>query len=141
MKALTLERFAWTTDGVFGRLGIEGVETVWRTVENPWLGNLPCISCIPAGTYRLELGTFYNGDKPDYAAYEVMSVPNRSHIKLHVGNVCDNTIGCICVAERRGFVKGRWAVIHSQRGFAAFMNAMGGDKKATLWISNLVPGG
>jgi hypothetical protein len=133
LRALTLERFAWTPDGTFGRLSIEDVGGVWYTVENPWKGNAPRISCIPADLYNLELGRFHRGD---YPAYGLLNVPNRSLIKIHIGNTCDDVTGCIAVGESRGYVDGRWAVTYSGRGFGAFMNAMGGEETATLWIKN-----
>lgn len=47
--SVTLERFAYSPFGTFGKL-IYGDKT-FLTVERPWLGNKPYKSCIPEGVY------------------------------------------------------------------------------------------
>ena len=137
VKSVTIERFAYTAMGTFGRMMIEECEMLWYTVENPWKDNLPRISCIPLGHYELELGTYHRGD---YPAYEVLDVPGRSLVKFHVGNTHADVSGCIAVGLGLGYVAMLWAVTKSAKGFAGFMDAMGGEKEGHLWITNVVGG-
>ena len=93
------------SDLVLLRIGTDDIETqgVMRidqrafavTLELPWRDNEPERSCIPPGTYacqRVHSPRF--GD-----TFEVMAVPNRSHILFHKGNTTPDTKGCILVGE------------------------------------------
>lgn len=62
------------------------------TLELPWKGNAPMISCIPLGTYRVAM-TFSNrfqGPMP-----ELIAVPGRTGIRFHPGVREENTEGCV----------------------------------------------
>jgi hypothetical protein len=114
-----LERFAYSPFGVFGRIMLPEYECY--TVERPWLANRPRVSCIPEGRYRLRLGTFNRGG---YPAYELLEVPGRSLIKIHVGNTVDDVIGCIAIGKSLGYVDRKWAVTGSRKAYREFMNTM-----------------
>ena len=62
------------------------------SVENPWLQNCPWHSCIPEGHYVMKLG-WYN--KGGYAAYELLDVPGRTLIKIHIANKASEVDGCV----------------------------------------------
>lgn len=106
---LMLERSAPTPDGVFGRLsaaafpGNSGLALV--TVEDDWKDNTPGESCIPPGpghgviTYTLRRSWYHAGG---YEAFEVVSVPGRSRILVHIANTEENVKGCIGVGLRMG---------------------------------------
>jgi hypothetical protein len=111
------------SDLVLLRLGTDDIETqgVLRigqrafavTLELPWRDNEPEISCIPAGTYtcqRLHSPRFGN-------TFEVLQVPNRSHILFHKGNVVPDTKGCILVGENFDAL----AIRQSGQAFEEFM--------------------
>ena len=69
------------------------------TLENPWLDNQQEISCIPTGEY-----TCNRVDSPKYGnTFEVMWVPDRTHILFHYGNWTKNTKGCILLG-----IKSNW---------------------------------
>ena len=127
---ILLERFASTPFGVFGRLTVRGFECY--TVERPWLGNRPWVSCIPAGGYGIGRKRYNRGG---YDALEVEGVPERSSILIHVGNTMDDVQGCIAVGGGLGYINGKWAVIGSRVAFAALMDATSEpvDEIAICW--------
>jgi hypothetical protein len=94
MKKLTLKRF-WNQGAVAGVLQ-DGKKIYGLTLENPWLDNLPNISCIPAGEYICELDV-----SPKYGTvFHVRNVEGRSHILIHWGNYVKDTQGCILLGDR-----------------------------------------
>lgn len=130
-----LERFAYTPEGVFGRLVIP--EFICYTVERPWLDNKPQVSCIPEGIYSLKLSRYERGG---YPAYEVTNVPNRTMIKIHIGNTMDDVIGCIALGKTLGFTQRKWAVLNSGKAFQEFMAAMAETPESVLEIGHYRPG-
>ena len=60
-----------------------GATFTCKSLELPWLNNQRNISCIPAGTYELK---FTRSFKYPLGTYEVQKVPNRSGIRIHIGN-------------------------------------------------------
>ena len=122
MKEVLLERFAHTPMGVFGNLSVDGFECY--TVERPWLDNKPRESCIPEGVYRLELGMYNRGG---YPAYEIMNVPDRSLIKMHIANNINDVIGCVGFGDSLGYYENLWSVMNSGKAMARFMDAMYGE--------------
>lgn len=134
MEAVLLERFAYTPHGTFGKLILPNFECY--TVERPWLDNTPRESCIPEGEYPLQLGRYNRGD---YPAYEVLDVPNRSLIKIHIGNTIDDVIGCIAPGQGLGFLDGKWAVTSSRNAFTEFMAAMDDIEESRLIVKQYRP--
>ena len=122
MKQAVLERFAHTPMGVFGELTIDGVTCY--TVERPWLDNKPNESCIPEGVYSLELGMYNNGG---YPAYEIMNVPDRSLIKMHIANNMNDVVGCVGFGSKLWYYENLWAVSDSGGAMNKFMAAMDGE--------------
>ena len=125
-----LERFAYTPVGTFGRLYVPEFQCF--TVERPWLNNAPKESCIPEGEYEIRLGQYNRGG---YPAYEVVGVPDRTLIKIHIGNTMDDLLGCIALGKALGWVERKWAVTSSKKAFAEFMTAMDGAATAQLHIA------
>lgn len=132
--ALVLERFCYSDSATFGRMSVEG--RVLYTVERPWVGNLPRVSCIPEGTYRCRPRPFFRGG---YDAVEVCNVPGRTHILFHRGNRAVDVLGCIAVGAGLGVLGSDWAVLKSAEGFQLFMEAFGG-KNFTLAIRGVAAG-
>ncbi|HJU46222.1 MAG TPA: DUF5675 family protein [Chitinophagaceae bacterium] len=87
---LTLTRiyYAKGTNGLLQQNGM----TICRTIELPWKSNLPLISCIPEGRYRLQKRfTHHRGYH-----LEVMNVPCRTWILVHPANdALEQLEGCI----------------------------------------------
>ena len=79
IKALYLERFAYTPEGTLGRLMLPD-QTLY-TLEPPWRDNQVNISCIPEGTYIVKRNTTGR-----WRYYGVQDVPGRTHIEIHPAN-------------------------------------------------------
>jgi hypothetical protein len=98
MIKLLLER-TYLPNQTLGKMRIfkdDEIVGVLSTLELPWKDNHKQISCIPAGTYKVER---YSSPKfPN--TFQVLNVPNRSAILLHVGNYNTDTLGCILVGFR-----------------------------------------
>lgn len=124
-----LTRFAYTPLATFGILS---VGDFWcYSIECPWLSNKRDISCIPEGSYFLELGLYKNR----YGSYEVMDVPDRDYIKIHIGNTLDDIIGCIVIGNKLGVVNGKWGVLQSKITYEKFMTAMNNTPFSSIVIN------
>lgn len=141
MSKATLERFAYTPQGTFGRLKVGNKE--WYTVERPWEENKQRISCIPEGVYKLRQRLSEVVQRTSGGAYargwEVTNVPNRTFIMLHVGNTMDDLAGCISPGKSLTFLKGKWAVASSRVAFDEMMAAMASEEEWELTISQYKP--
>lgn len=103
---ITLERFAYGPDATLGRLVLDG--SLFYTVERPWLDNAPFKSCIPEGIYQVEPYS-----SPKYpGVWEIIDVPERTHILIHVANYARDVQGCIGVGM--GLNQSDWMVTHSR---------------------------
>lgn len=76
--------------GIFGELLVGSLSL--HTVERPWLGNRPNVSCIPAGDYELAPRRYFRGG---YEAIEILNVPGRWPILFHRANWPADVNGCI----------------------------------------------
>ena len=86
---LILTREDQTDKRTIGSLDSEGIEL--STLENPWEDNEPYISCIPAGEYHCE-----RVNSPRFGnTFQILEVPDRTHILFHWGNYEKDTLGCI----------------------------------------------
>lgn len=52
--------------------------------------------------------------------FEIVEVPNRSHILFHKGNLSDDTHGCVLVGEQYEPLGGENAVLASGKAFDEF---------------------
>ncbi|AZI34115.1 DUF5675 family protein [Kaistella carnis] len=98
--------------GVNGVLLFEGME-VCKTIELPWLGNAPRISCIPEGTYLLRKRCSLKFKWH----FEVVAVPGRKDILIHPANHAALELkGCIApVLQHTGEGKGSSSRIALER--------------------------
>ena len=95
---------------VRGYLYVDGL--CLATLEPPWKYNLPNVSCIPAGEYKLSyLERSASGKYRQ--VYHVQAVDERGGILIHKGNLPQHTRGCILVGTRKGTLAGRRAVVNS----------------------------
>ena len=125
-----LYRFAHTRSGTFGDLEVGGHR--FFTVEKPWAGNEPFVSCIQAGRYDMALGRYHRGG---YPAFELLDVPGRSAIKIHIGNTPGDVSGCIAIGGKLGFIDKSLAVLNSRKAFKKFMALMSYNE-ATIIIQD-----
>lgn len=87
---IEITRFALLPDRTLGK-AVYGEHVFW-TIEKPWRNNEPFVSCIPEGFYRLGRR---NSPRFGPNVWEVLEVPNRTHILIHVANTADDVVGCI----------------------------------------------
>lgn len=98
MKKAVLIRVKQSSEQTLGYLSVfEGEKKVFecRTLELPHRNNERNISSIPEGEYLAK-----KVNSPTYGnVFEVLNVPNRSHILIHAGNFYTDTKGCIIVGN------------------------------------------
>ena len=89
---LTIERKHFD-DCTIGRLRYEDFQCL--TLELPWLGNKPNVSCIPFGRYR----AFKRNSPKNGNVIELRDVWDRTFIQIHAGNYTSQIQGCILVGD------------------------------------------
>jgi len=101
------------------------------SLELPWRGNRRNISCIPPGSYDVQIRI-----SPRYGRiYWVMKVAGRKYILMHSGNwagdlkkgLKTHTNGCILMGKYRGWLQGQRAVLASRITVRKFMSLLGGS--------------
>ncbi len=127
----SLDRLETSMDGTIGVLRIDG-RVHGFTLEPPDRGNAPDISCIPPGRYSCR--RVISPAKGE--VFEVEHVPGRTHILIHVGNTSTDTLGCILLGARVGYLQGARAVLSSGSAVAAFMEALASVDVFPLTIRN-----
>lgn len=105
-----------------------GSLTGFDSLENPWLDNLPNVSCIPAGNYRCRRTTSSKYGE----TFEVVGVEGRTHILFHWGNYPSNTKGCVLLGKSRAVEVP--AVWRSREAHAEFMRHLEGVDEFPLSI-------
>lgn len=124
-------------DGTFGVLLLRNRVFCW-TLELPWRNNAPNVSCIPTGLYVLVPRFTWFGSVKHGPTYEVDSVPGRSQILVHPGNVDEDSEGCILVGETIAKLKGDRAVLNSGKTFSRLMGILGVTEGIRLQITRLI---
>jgi hypothetical protein len=75
---------------VSGYLLVDG-QAICYVLEKPWNDNAPLVSSIPAGHYS----AFVRIDGLKGWRIELVDVPDRDHIQIHIGNTTADSIGCL----------------------------------------------
>lgn len=100
MTTLILQREVRTGQWTDGTLSL-GSHVLCVTLEHPERGNRPNDSCIPAGVYKLFIRP--NAEtRHDYDVIQLIGVPGRTDVQIHIGNRLKDTLGCILVGDKRG---------------------------------------
>ena len=126
MKEVYLFRIRRSDQGTEGILVTENFNC--KTLELPWRNNQKGISCIPAGTYKVEIRISNKYGR----IYWVRKVPNRTYILIHSGNYAGDknkgfkthVMGCILLGKKSGYLGGQVAVLNSRIAVRAFMEHM-----------------
>lgn len=104
-------------DGTFGHLVHGDFHVHTAEPEAPRPGNK---GRIPPGTYQVEwepTGRF--------KGYVLRDVPGFEAVEIHVGNIEEDTHGCILPGMRRGILNGKEAVLDSHLALARFEQHLG----------------
>lgn len=108
----------------------------FAVLELPYRNNQVNISCIPVGKYGCRLRTSQKYGKH----LEVLEVPNRSDILIHVGNFPKDTKGCLLIGDRFTDLDGDGLkeVANSRRALKELVSLceLDPDNKITLEITN-----
>lgn len=112
-----------------GRLFNPNDDRGWQTLELPWKNNQSNISCIPDGVYIAERDFYHHGG---YECFELRNVPNRSEIKIHIGNYPKDVKGCIVLGTDRNV--DHPMVTNSRAAFKDFMDYMDGVERFKIEI-------
>lgn len=83
-----------------GRLSVSGSSFQCFTLELPWRGNQPDVSCIPKGEYEY----YYRLSPKNGKVLELRNVPDRTYIQVHSGNFTRQIQGCILVGDAIKFL-------------------------------------
>lgn len=130
MKIVELIRLEENAEyGTFGILKIDK-RVFCCTLEPPDNENAQNISSIPAQQYICKC---YQSPKYDNT-FEITSVPGRTSVLFHAGNVVAHTHGCILLGQCFGKLGDRRAVLNSGNTFKSFMNIMQGEAQFHLTI-------
>jgi len=130
VREVLLQRMGYLEFGTFGRLHLPDGHIIY-TVERPWLRNERGISCIPEGDYTCRPSRYHRGG---YDAIEVMDVPDRSRILIHIGNWPADVQGCIAVGERIECIDGKLGVTNSKATFHRLLMPQLGHAEFTLAV-------
>lgn len=96
LPIIIIDRFLLATFGTYGR--VTSGNFACFSIERPWLGNAPWLSCIPAGLYLASRGEFSKGNPP-YPDLEFHEVPGRTDIEVHAGTKPSDSAGCPLIVE------------------------------------------
>lgn len=127
MKTLVLARFAYSDEGVRGKLHLPSGRS-FCTLELPWRDNRRKKSCIPTGSYKCSWIR-----SPKFGpCYQVLDVPKRDGILFHNGNYAgdvdkgfkSHSEGCILIGDNHGILSGQRAVLGSVAARAFFERLM-----------------
>lgn len=90
MADIKIQRLSYSRSETIGIIYLKGLR--FFTLELPWLDNQKNISCIPTGEYN-----YIKRVSPGkgYEVIELVSVPDRAYIQIHLGNYTRQIEGCI----------------------------------------------
>lgn len=135
----------WTTlDGMYGELTLYSTAddfsinelATYCTVEKLYADNKPFYSAIPLGYYTCQRGMYNRGG---YETFEVMNVPGRTEIKIHIANVAAELLGCIGLGLRFGYPYKKYGVVYSKSAHSGFMQYLNGIDNFNLNIDANIP--
>ena len=87
---------AYYGDCTLGRLLVKDQPFYCATLELPWLGNEPQVSCIPEGTYKYRVAPSPARGRD---VIWIDKVVERSAIQIHEGNYTSQIRGCVLVGD------------------------------------------
>jgi hypothetical protein len=113
-----------------GTMGVNNASLA-ASLELPWHDNKENVSRVPAGRYK----SILRYDHRDAWRLELVDVPGRGHIQIHIGNWPSDTNGCILVGKIN---RGKCAVEQSTEAYADLKRAFYGSKNPAATPSKSV---
>jgi hypothetical protein len=98
---------------------------IMSILEPPWKYNEPNVSCIPSGIYVCHLQEHVQENGNRYPAYQIMEVPDRTNIEIHIGNKIADTLGCLI--EGLVYSEKDEQVLESAAAHKMLLDLMGGE--------------
>ena len=140
MLRLRLTRLFEHHGGTFGLLEDLGGALRLYTVERPWLGNRPSVSCVPTGDYTLEEHSSRRFPKTwALVGRTVSHFPAgkaRSAVLFHAGNRPADLRGCIAPGLVLGTLHGRAAVTSSRRAMTKLRKVAADDTPRGMLLAD-----
>jgi len=135
MKNFTLFRYDKSAYAFFGILLSN--KFMCHTLERAWKDNMPFLSCIPTGEYRVA-----RDDKGKYKYYRLLNVEDRTDIELHPANWPYELAGCIALGDSRKHMKTKdgsvqEGVTNSKDTFLRLQSFLGDDEEFKLKIEDI----
>lgn len=133
---LVIDRGPTADVGTFGHADANGV--AWDSLELPWRGNAPNLSCIPPGIYK---AIALHSLKFGRMVYRLLAVPGRMDVEIHPANwagdvekgLHSDLEGCLALGETVGMLttpgpdgKPQEAVEHSATALDRLFDMTGG---------------
>lgn len=133
---LTLARFLYRQDGIFGRLTDENYKQLAVTLEHAYKtdagGWMPK---IPAGTWTCVRGRHrLDGMLHDFETFEVTGVPGHTGLLFHKGNWNKDSKGCILLGADTGESTEGQMITNSLATFGTVMGLQSGIEQFTLTV-------
>ena len=128
------EYFPDRTEGV---MTCSDNDTTFRTIELPWKNNANDVSCIPEGTYKCARYRRKNGQ----ICWQLLKVPKRTAILVHVANTVNDLLGCIGIGLKKaifaGVVGNLIGVAVSRLAFNKFMWITRNETNVTMKVTSV----
>jgi hypothetical protein len=137
LPRFTLRRLDSTPFATYGNLLDAEERLVCVTLERPWVDENNDgisdrnVSCIPPGlyeAYRRKAADTRHG----YDVFELLKVPSRTNIQIHIFNLPHESNGCIGTGSSFGPVAGKPGIIGSSAAYRRFMDHLRGVDRIML---------
>lgn len=135
----TLERDAFTSEGIFGILKNSSTSDVFHTLEHAFLATNTdsYVPKIPDGTYTCIRGQHrLDHMTSDFTTFEILGIEGHSGLLFHVGNYNRDSDGCVLVGMVRVSTPTISMVSNSKLAFNKFMNTLDGIDTFQLTVSS-----
>ncbi len=125
-----LVRVSVKPDGCFGVL-LQNGDPFAVTLEHVYADDSGLSVKIPAGVWLCQSTWFMHGG---YRTFEVTGVPGHTRLLFHIGNVPEDSEGCVLVGSMFGKPLGVPGLLCSKAAFADFMERLAGRKEFLLEV-------
>ena len=124
---IVVKRLHKTKKSTIGELSINGIFECYTLEDIEREVKIKGITAIPVGTYKVGISMSNRFKKLMPILY---NVPNFEGVRIHSGNVAENTEGCILVGQTRSLD----FIGNSRKAFDKLFKKMQLEKEITLTI-------